>query len=321
LRDRGWAFDSAIAPRGYRWWYIDALSDDGAYGITLIAFIGSVFSPWYRLARRGGRAVPAENHCAMNVALYGRTRRWAMTERGAAALSRDWASLQIGPSSLHWDGTVLTARIDEVTAPVPSRLRGTIRLHPPALSTHVVALDGVGRHRWSPIAPGSRVEVDLDRPQLRWQGHAYFDTNHGDEPLEEGFSEWDWCRAPTRDGVRVLYHGVRRDGAGFSTALRYDERGQAEIVEPPPPASLGRSFWGMRLKTLADAGAAPRVTQRLEDAPFYARSVIATRLGGEAVTAVHESLSLDRFVSPVVQMMLPFKAPRAMRSGTDPAKF
>ncbi|NBO88372.1 MAG: carotenoid 1,2-hydratase, partial [Betaproteobacteria bacterium] len=30
---------------GYLWWYVDAMSDDGQFGLTLIAFVGSVFSP------------------------------------------------------------------------------------------------------------------------------------------------------------------------------------------------------------------------------------------------------------------------------------
>ncbi len=163
----------------------------------------------------------------MNLALYGRGgKRWAMTERPAAALARDADHLRIGPSSLAWDGTTLTAEIHETTAPLPTRLRGTIRLHPDALSTHVVALDGIGRHRWSPIAPGARVTVDMHDPKLAWQGHAYFDTNSGDEPLEEGFRAWDWCRAKLQDGVAVLYHGERRDGTQFCTALRYDAQGR-----------------------------------------------------------------------------------------------
>ena len=300
-----------MAPRGYEWWYLDALSDDGAHGITLIAFVGSVFSPWYRLARARGGGDPTQ-HCAMNVALYGRPRRWAMTERGAGTLHRTANDLAIGPSSLHWDGSVLTAEIDEVTAPLPTRLRGTIRLHPHGLATHQVALDGVGRHRWSPIAPGARVEVALRNPELHWQGHAYFDTNAGDEPLEACFARWDWCRAKLRDGVAVIYHGDRIDGTSFCTALRYDAQGRAQDFTPPPEAELGRNFWGMRMGTRADAGSAPRIVQKLEDAPFYARSVIATRLCGEDVTAVHESLSLPRFTAPWVQAMLPFKAPRAL---------
>jgi carotenoid 1,2-hydratase len=37
---------------------------------------------------------------------------------------------------------------------------------------------------------------------------------------------------------------------------------------------------------------------------------VASRLFGRDVLAVHESLSLDRFRSPVVQWMLPYKMPR-----------
>jgi carotenoid 1,2-hydratase len=48
----------------------------------------------------------------------------------------------------------------------------------------------------------------------------------------------------------------------------------------------------------------------LVDAPFYARSIIDTTLYGEPVEAVHESLLLNRFRSPVVQAMLPFRMPR-----------
>ena len=235
-----------------------------------------------------------------------------MTEYGAGRMTRTADHLRINRSSLDWDGETLTARIDEVTAPWPTRLRGTIRLTPDALATHEVALDGTGRHRWSPIAPAARVEVALDQPALRWQGHAYFDTNDGDAPLEQDFAQWDWCRAPLRDGVAVLYHGTGRDGRAFRHALRYDSSGLAKEIIAPPEAELGRNFWGMRMRTLADSGAAPRVVQRLEDAPFYARSVIASRVCGQAVTAVHESLSLDRFVVPWVQAMLPFKAPRAL---------
>lgn len=51
---RGWEFNQPVPERGYCWWYVDALSDDGKHGITIIAFIGTVFSPWYAWARRGG---------------------------------------------------------------------------------------------------------------------------------------------------------------------------------------------------------------------------------------------------------------------------
>ncbi len=51
----------------------------------------------------------------------------------------------------------------------------------------------------------------------------------------------------------------------------------------------------------------------LEDAPFYARSLVRPALLGERVAAVHESLSLDRFRTGWVQMLLPFRMPRRSR--------
>ena len=92
------AFDIPVAPGGYAWWYLDALSDDGRHGITVIAFIGSVFSPYYARARRRAGSAGADplNHCAVNVALYNRGaggarggQRWAMTERGHGQVQRD----------------------------------------------------------------------------------------------------------------------------------------------------------------------------------------------------------------------------------------
>ena len=64
-------FDQPVPSGGYLWWYVDALSDDGQHGLTIIAFVGSVFSPYYRSALKHCAADP-ENHCALNVALYGR---------------------------------------------------------------------------------------------------------------------------------------------------------------------------------------------------------------------------------------------------------
>ncbi|HZH46341.1 MAG TPA: carotenoid 1,2-hydratase, partial [Roseococcus sp.] len=66
--------------------------------------------------------------------------------------------------------------------------------------------------------------------------------------------------------------------------------------------------WGIRRATQGNA-----VLERtLEDTPFYARSVLRTRLDGEDALAVHESLDLDRFAALPIQLMLPFRVPRAL---------
>lgn len=324
------AFDAPVAARGYHWWYLDALSDDGRCGLTLIAFIGSVFSPYYAAARRRAESRP-ENHCAFNVALYSTSAtradrrrtpsRWVMTERGETALARKADSLAIGPSRLDWDGQTLTATIDEVTCPWPSRLRGTVRLHTEAIVQRVVQLDASGRHRWRPIAPNARVDVDFDDRGLHWRGHAYLDSNAGDEPLEDGFDGWHWSRARIASNVQghgsraatvVLYDTVRRDGSAGAFAIRFDAAGGDHDVALPPQVDLPATGWRIARSTRGDRShsAAARVLRTLEDTPFYARSLLATRWDGASVTAMHESLSLQRFRAPWVRALLPFRMPR-----------
>jgi carotenoid 1,2-hydratase len=297
-----------VQRHGYCWWYVDALSDDGQHGITIIAFIGTVFSPWYAWSRRWGQGDP-ENHCCLNVALYGSPRRWAMTDRKRHALRRGADFLQIGPSGLEWDGTTLTIRIEEMTAPIPGKLRGTVKVRPQAISTRSFLLDAAGRHRWQPIAARSRVEVELQNPSLRWSGPAYFDTNAGAMPLEHDFVEWDWCRAPMPEATAVLYNAERRDGSIQSLALRVDADGTVRDIEVPPPASLPRGFWGVKRPARSETGQA-KLVRSLEDTPFYTRSEIRTVLLGREVTAVHESLELNRFAALPIQVMLPVKVPR-----------
>jgi carotenoid 1,2-hydratase len=66
----------------------------------------------------------------------------------------------------------------------------------------------------------------------------------------------------------------------------------------------------MQRGTRSEGGAGGRIVKTLEDTPFYARSIVASRVAGRPVTAMHESLSLERFALPVVQFMLPFRMPR-----------
>jgi carotenoid 1,2-hydratase len=270
-----------------------------------------VFSPYYARARRRGAGDPLD-HCALNVALYGeRGKRWALTERGRGALERSATSLAIGPSRLVWDGDALTVRIDELTVPVPSRIRGVVRVRPSALPGRTFALDAAGAHRWSPIAPCARVEVALERPALAWTGAGYLDCNAGDEPLEDGFSRWDWSRASLRGGdTAVLYDARRRGGDPLFLGLRFAPSGRVEDFYPPPQVTLPLPLWRVARGTRSEIGHPATVLRTLEDAPFYTRSLVASRLLGESVTAVHESLSLDRFRAGWVRLLLPFRMPR-----------
>ncbi|MEM9439275.1 MAG: carotenoid 1,2-hydratase [Pseudomonadota bacterium] len=301
-------FTADVAPNGYVWWYVDALSDDGESGLTIIAFIGSVFSPYYASARRRGLADP-ENHVALNVALYGKGgKRWAMTERGRQALSRTHFSWKAGPSGISIDRDGLSIEIDEWTVPRPSRLRGHVRVTPLVQTQETFALDAAGRHVWSPLAPRCRVDVEMDAPSRRWQGEGYLDRNRGERPLEVDFSYWDWSCMSVGDHRAILYDVIRRDGSEQSLGLLVDQAGEVKQIDLPPRVTLAPNSWRVPRRTQSLDSA--QILKTFEDTPFYSRSLIQTRILDESVSGMHESLSLDRFKSRVVQSMLPFRMPR-----------
>lgn len=268
-----------------------------------------MFSPYYK---KSGRPDPVD-HSSLNVALYGPRARWCMTERGHSAVRRERDVLEIGPSAVVWTGDALEILIEErdkrLGVPWQRRVCGRVRVIPEAMNATAFALDPSGRHRWHCLAPRARVEVEMDQPGLRWSGSGYLDSNFGSESLEQGFRVWHWSRAHTRQGAAVCYEGVRRDGTGFASALRFDPDGTPRQEQLPLVAPLPNTVWQMERKTRADHGHAG-VVRTWEDAPFYARSRLHSRLFGEQVVAVQESLDLDRFSSPIVQFMLPYRMPR-----------
>ena len=314
LATNGPQFDHTVgSDGGYVWWYMDALSDDGVHGLTMIAFIGSVFSPYYAWSNW---ADPLQ-HCAINVALYrldGKggplSGKWAMTERGAKAVSRDANHFTVGPSSLRWENGVLVAEIEEVTFPLPSRLSGTIRLTPDVQTNAIVTLDGQGKHMWRPLAPRARVDLSFKSPDLTWSGASYFDSNHGDEPLERAFLNWHWGRAHRSDDIRLFYDVVMRDGSKNDLALMIAHDGSVTEVETLPTQTLRPTFWQIDRTAWADQNSAIEVLKTLEDTPFYARSALKTQIDGQTATMMHESLNLDRLKNPIVRAMLPFRMPR-----------
>ena len=303
-------FDLAVPPKGYAWWYVDGISDDGTRSLSVIAFIGSVFSPWYAWS---GRRAPDNNVC-INVATYGPGGRFTMTDRGRSALRQSAERFTVGPSSLHWTGEELVISVDEIGAPpLVGRVRGTIRVRPSAITGVELPLTPDGAHVWRPFAPTSAISVDLEAPGWQWDGHGYFDANFGTRALEQDFSHWSWGRFPTGTGSTCFYDATRLDGAQLGVGVRFGADGTARAVTPPPKAPLRRSLWAMRRETRADAGHAPRQVQSMLDAPFYTRAAVRTRIDGEETTGVHEALDLRRFRSPLLKPMLAVRVPRRAR--------
>lgn len=299
-------FSCDVPMDGYRWWYVDGISDDGKEGIVIIGFIGSVFSPYYFSARRRGPTDPLE-HCSINVGLYRRRGgRWCMTERGRRSVERDADHFRVGQSQIAWQGDELVVDIDERAAPLGQRVAGRVTIRPRFLNAEGFYLDPQDRHRWRPVAPSSRIDVDMDSPSLRWHGHGYFDTNSGQRPLEDDFRGWSWTRREGESHSDVTYSITMRDNTRRAASIRVSEHEPVTELPLPARVDLEPGLW--RVRRDACCGRRPRQIRDLEDTPFYTRSILTdTEFDGDTM---HEYLDLDRFRSRWVRLLLPFRMPR-----------
>jgi carotenoid 1,2-hydratase len=268
--------------------------------------VGSVFSPYYAAARRKNPLANPEEYCALNVALYGKGgHRWAMTERGKRHTARSATDYRIGPSHARFDGHSLVIEVRERMNPLPRALTGTIRITPRAMTQEALQLDASGRHIWWPIGPLSDIEVNLTAPEMRWSGRGYLDSNWGDEPLEAGFTSWEWSRQSDEAATTVQYDLVARDGTASRFGVRIGADGAIAPCLLPPQTRMPRTLWGVRGDIRAGQPLASVKT--VEDTPFYTRSMAR---GMDGTEIFHESLDLDRFKSRWVQVLLPFRMPR-----------
>ena len=299
----GLGFDFPVCKNGYRWWYVDGFSDCGQHGVTLIFFIGTVFSPFYASARRRGDADPREFVCVNAVFYEPKRKYWAMTERRMRDLQTSSDSLVIGPSSMIFDGRYLNLTIDERSAPMRRPIRGTVRVDLQQRTERCFHLHSGGQHRWWPISPSTTVDVVMEAPDLNWSGVAYMDTNGGTVPLEETFSDWHWSRADLGSNTRIVYEAHARDGESCLMTLFGNGRDGLASEHSAPRRDLSTGpIW--RVERPARSHQGFTVQKTLEDTPFYTRSHLHDALGN---TVMHESLDLDRFSSPWVQRLLPFR--------------
>lgn len=230
-----------------------------------------------------------------------------MTERGARHVMRQPDRFSVGPSSMAWENDGLTIEIRERCSPVPFAVLGHIRLVPGMMYHTPIALDAACKHHWQAVAPLGRITANFSNPRLNWSGNAYHDMNWGEEPLEQGFHRWSWLRAATSNGTEVLYDVERRDNTRLAFGRCFRDGNVTERSIPPRHAMAG-GLWGMDREVLSETP--PRLIAKMEDAPFYTRNLIGMTMDGISCEAIHESLSLNRFIHPVVQMMLPFRMPR-----------
>ncbi len=299
-------------PGSYRWWYLDAISDDGEKALVAIFFIGSVFSPHYARRRDSGEIAHPEDHIAINVALYEKGRRvaWVFSEYGRHALTLAKRRLRVEKSALSYnENGGLEIDIDDITVARRKRLNGLIRVEPleaPLTKDYVTLADG---HEWRAHVPRARVTANFRG--FDFSGTGYHDENRGIEPIEKGFSSWSWGRFHDGPGTRVFFDTESRGTRTVSTietgGLVNSEKHAARIVRPslsnwllPVPTSYvgGRSANGS-LRIV-------QPTRVIDRAPFYVRFLASSARdpGAPLTLGMAEHLSLERTTRPIVRRMV-----------------
>jgi carotenoid 1,2-hydratase len=205
---------------------------------------------------------------------------------------------------MRWDGDRLIAEICERTSPLGRPVQGTVTLRPELLSGLALQIDGRGEHRWWPVAPLARVEVDLPEPGVRFVGHGYYDVNAGQVPLEAAFDTWSWSRARSGDTAYLTYDAAELQGTRRSLAFKVSARGEVQDIAPVWSTPIGRTWFGLTPEARLDLGQHCRVVRSLEDGPFYARSLVSMRFDGQPVVAMHESLAAQRLRRGWVRWMV-----------------
>lgn len=214
------ARDAAAAVGGYAWWYLE-VHDTAAqrFGLTLIVFAGSVFSPDYAARRRAGESVCGLEVPAVNFSLYERTRgahpttqracqrAWVMNEYDRDALRLRPDAVQVAGTAIRFPregGAII--ELDEDTTRFfgrrGPRVKGRITVAPAAPGAGPLHLGRGERgesHSWQLLAAraAATVELQLGGERLRFDGLAYLDHNYGSGRLEDTFARWFWAHGFT----------------------------------------------------------------------------------------------------------------------------
>ncbi len=236
-----------------------------------------------------------------------------MTERTRRDAAQSATGFSVRASAIEQlsDGRI-RIEVDERGAPIPRKVKGEIILSPSAIARTAYPIDRAGDHLWRPIAPSAGVSVKMSAPDLSWEGTGYLDMNWGMRPLENTFAHWDWMRVDLGEGRSAVFYDTEElAGGGRQLALLCESDGSAAPMAAPARHRLPRTFWRVARQGWSD-GKGPTVRRTLEDTPFYVRTELDVDILGARRTAIQETLSLRRFRSTVVQLMLPFRMPRSL---------
>lgn len=212
----GHSFDHAhlLSTSGaYEWWYVDAQSADGEWGIVVIVFRGMPMSPDYLAALSTSSEVDPTDHCGYAVSVYHRGARIATAFHGVpaqeCAFSVTDCDVQAATVSIRRtsDGAYSVHAITRVRE-VPHDVEITATLVP---TSHPAGIASDPEpHAWIVAAPRCTAHVDVMlresgavRTHVQWSGMGYHDHNVGVRPMQADHGDWYWGRVHDADRTIV----------------------------------------------------------------------------------------------------------------------
>ncbi len=290
--------DEAVldAPGGFAWWYVDTIDEHGD-GAVIIWSWGLPFLPGYLSGVRAGRGDAARDRPSLNVALYrGGRRHFYLLQTyapGEAELLGDgrfrFGRTRIETSS---SGTV-QIDLDCDLFRTSEKLTGRFVVEGPrARLAPGLSPSDDRNHRWTPVLGPARARAVLEvgSETVRIDGPAYHDRNEGTQPFDQlGIDHWSWGRLVTATETSIWYVNHALDGPPMAWGVRLDESGIVHLAaeleprfERPRSGPFGLRTWD-RIRLLDASGSewiAADTGPRVDDGPFYARTLSSVRSSG-----------------------------------------
>lgn len=296
----------------YEWWYVDAESHDGQWGIVVILFRGMPMSPDYLAALQRGDAVPAD-HCGYAVSVYHRGVRIATAFHGVnevdCAYSEVDCDVRTGPVRFRRmdDGRYLL-EADTTIHLAPQAVRIRAELTPLAPIAGTATESDV--HAWILAAPRTEATVQITfvehgRVALEstWQGMGYHDHNLGLHSMQDDLADWYWGRLHTADRTFV-YLATAGAGTHFAWLGLIDRSGLQSCSNVELRLTSPRwTLMGLRThSTIQVRGTEPSGVPLdimctndgvVENGPFYQRYTSTWRVNGNDSVARGMSEYMD----------------------------
>lgn len=308
-------------PGAYEWWYVDAVSPCGEWGIVYIVFRGIPMSPTYLRDPHSMRA-----GCAVSIYHRGVRIAFSFTEQPLehTLFDSNSTNVQMKGASLSIDGSGVLRATANVSCDSDGRtieltITGDASSKPStAQSTFAQA------HGWVLACPRMNAEFDLklhehDTLVLQHKARviAYHDHNMGSRQMHRDYTDWYWGRVHTAD-TTIAFLSTPGSPDTMNAVYEVNDNG---LIKPWADveisfrhrsiSAMGLAFYRqIILRGSSDEQGPMEVVcdnaQTCEDSPFYQRYVSTWRVNNQtpAIIGTSEYMNVARMRSRWIRPFL-----------------